>query len=157
MSTPDMDEDVAGIIAAAEHPTLKRIVALWDEKRAGRRWPSRADFDPIQMKYALGDLSLYDVEDDPRRYRCRLDGTRQVDLFGVDCTGRYLDESFPPEYYALAHRSFTRAVDEGRPLYFQRQVPYAGRLIHYEVVMLPQSSDGRQVDQLMVALTPHWD
>jgi hypothetical protein len=152
-----MNEHIASILAAVEHPTLKRILLLWEEKRGNRRWPSRADFDPIEMKYALGDLSLYDVEENPRRFWCRLDGTRQVELFGVDCTRRYLDEVFTPDYYALAERSFGRTVDEGRPLYFQREVPYAGRIIRYEVLMLPQSSGGEKVDQLMIALTPHWD
>lgn len=152
-----MDEHVAGILAAAEHPVLKRVMALWDEKRAGRAWPSRSDFDPIEMKYALGDISLYDVEDNPRRYWCRLDGTRQVELFGVDCTQRYLDDCFPADYYALAVESYGRTTEEGRPQYYQRNVPYAGRLIRYEFVVLPQSSDGTKVDQLMVVLTPHWD
>ena len=152
-----MDEDVARILAEAEHPTLKRVVSLWNEKRGNRPWPSRSDFDPTEMTYALGDLSLYDVEENPRRFWCRLDGTRQVELFGVDCTRRYLDECFDAAYYAIAYESFSRTVDEGRPQFYKRQVPYAGRLIRYEVAMLPHSSDGKKVDQLMVALTPHWD
>jgi hypothetical protein len=152
-----MDADIAKLALAVEHPNLKRILALWDEKRAGRRWPSRADFDPVEMKYALGDLTLYDVEDNPRRYWCRLDGTRQVELFGVDCTGRYLDESLPADYYAVVAQSLAQTVDEGRPLYLQREIPYAGRYIRYETIVLPQSSDGQRVDQLMIALMPHWD
>lgn len=152
-----MDEHIASILAAAEHPILRRVIALWDGKRAGRPLPSRGDFDPSEMKFALGDLSLYDVEDAPRRFWCRLDGTRQVELFGVDCTGRYLDECFPPDYYALAHASFSSAVDSRQPGYYQRKVPYAGRIIRYEAAMLPLSSDGRRIDKLMVALTPHWD
>lgn len=152
-----MDQHVADILSAAEHLILKRIIALWDEKRAGRRWPSRADFDPIEMKYALGDISLYDVLEAPRRYWCRLDGTRQVELFGVECTRRYLDECVPPDYYAVASESYGRTVTEGRPQYYQRKISYAERIIRYEVVMLPQSSNGAKVDQLMVVLTTHWD
>lgn len=151
-----MDGYVETLIAGIEHDTLRRMVALWNRKRAGRAAPLRSDFDPSEMVFALGDLSLFDVENDPRRFWCRLDGTRQVELFGVDCTGKYLDACFPPDYYAVAHKSFSEAVDSGRPGYYQRQIPYAGRVIRYEAAMLPLSRDGRAIDMLMIALTPHW-
>ncbi len=152
-----MDDYIAGISAAAEHPVLKRILDLWNDKRAGRALPAREDFDPIEMPYALGYLSLFDVEEAPRRFWCRLDGTRQVELFGIDCTGRYLDACFSADYAALAHASFSAVVDQARPLYHLRQVPYGGRLIRYEVAMLPLSRGCERVDMLMVALAPHWD
>jgi hypothetical protein len=152
-----MDEHVSALMEAAEHPSLKRMLALWDRKRAGRSVPLRSDFDPSDMIFALGDISLFDVEDNPRRYWCRLDGTRQVELFGVDCTGKYLDACFPPDYYALAHESFTEVADSGRPSLYQRHIPYAGRQIRYEALLMPLSRDGTRIDMLMVALTPHWD
>lgn len=152
-----MEDYVRGLEEKAEHPTLKRMLALWEQKRAGRQAPLRADFDPSEMVFALGDLSLFDVEEQPRRYWCRLDGTRQVELFGLDCTRKYLDECFPPDYYALANKSFTDCIDGGRPSLYQRQIPYAGRLIRYEVVLLPLSRRGDRLDMLLVALTPHWE
>jgi hypothetical protein len=48
-------------------------------------------------------------------------------------------------------------VESGRPSLYQRQIPYAGRLIRYEVVLLPLSRDGSRLDMLLVALTPHWE
>lgn len=152
-----MDDDVRAILERAEHPTLKRVIALWEQKRAGRPAPLRADIDPGEMPFALGDLSLFDVEDNPRRYWCRLDGTRQVELFGIDCTGKYLEECLPAEYCALATKSFNEVMDSGRPSHYQRQVPYAGRLIRYEVALLPLSRDGTRLDMLLVTLTPHWE
>ncbi|WP_374383439.1 PAS domain-containing protein [Dongia sp.] len=151
-----MNEDVARLAEAVQHPTLKRILALWEGKRGGRRWPSRADFDPTEMVYALGDISLFDVHENPRRFWCRLDGTRQVELFGVDCSRRYLDECFDEDYYAVAQQSFSRTVDEGQPQHYSREIPYGGRLIRYEVLMLPLSSTSAKVDQMMVVLTPFW-
>jgi hypothetical protein len=152
-----MDEHIARILREAEHPVLNRMLLLWDEKRAGRLLPKRSDFDPVEMKFALGDINLYDVHENPRRFWCRLDGTRQVELFGVDCTRRYLDECLAPDYYQLNHRSFCAVVDARKPGYSQRSVLYAGRPIRYEVVILPMSEAGEQVDKLMVALTPHWE
>lgn len=151
-----MEEYIANLMERAEHPTLKRMLALWEAKRAGRPVPLRADFDPTEMVFALGDLSLFDVEDNPRRFWCRLDGTRQVELFGLDCTMQYLDEAFPPEPYELALKSFSDCVDNGRPTLYQRQIPYAGRLIRYEVLLMPLSRHGTRIDMLMVDLVPHW-
>ena len=71
--------------------------------------PARADFDPLDVRYALGCLSLIEVHRDPLRFYFRLDGTKQVDLFGVDCTRRYLDEAMPPEHAAMAAASFSDA------------------------------------------------
>lgn len=152
-----MDDYVRGLAERAEHPTLKRVISLWEQKRAGRPAPLRTDLDPSGMAFALGDLSLFDVEDNPRRYWCRLDGTRQVELFGVDCTGKYLDHCLPADFYALAHKSFTDVMDSGRPSLYQRQIPYAGRMIRYEVALLPLSRQGDRLDMLLVALTPHWE
>ncbi len=152
-----MDPAVAELIASAKHPTLRAMVALWESKRAGRKWPSRTDFDPSEMVFALGDISLFDVEENPRRFWCRLDGTRQVELFGVDCTRRYLHECFEGDYYQLAKTTFDHTVESGRVQYHERETPYNGRIIKYELAMLPLSSNGAKVDQLMVVITPHWD
>src|SRR5688572_4647094 len=72
---------------------LRRLVAHWHAIRHGRSMPRRADFDPLDVRFALGYLSLIQVESDPMRFYFRLDGTKQVDLFGLDCTRRYLDEA----------------------------------------------------------------
>lgn len=151
-----MEADVASLMERAEHPTLKRMLAHWESKRAGRPVPLRADFDPADLVFALGDLSLFDVEENPRRFWCRLDGTRQVEFFGVDCTGKYLDECFSADYNALAYESFSNTVETGIPTLYQRQLPYAGRLIRYEVLLLPISRLGDRIDMLLVTLVPHW-
>src|SRR3954468_8007033 len=87
---------IEGLLARIQHPILKRMVAFWDQQRRGRDWPMRADFDPLEFWFAVGTVSLIDVisatPSQPRRYFFRLDGTRQVDLFGVDFTGKFLDQ-----------------------------------------------------------------
>lgn len=151
-----MEDDIATLMEQTEHPTLKRMLAMWQSKRAGRPVPLRADFDPTQMVFALGNLSLFDVEDNPRRFWCRLDGTRQAEFFGIDCTGKYLDECFAADYNELAYKSFSNAVETGTPNLYQRQLAYLGRLIRYEVLLLPISRRGDRIDMLLIAQVPHW-
>jgi hypothetical protein len=148
---------VEDLLAKIRHPILKRMVALWDEKRAGRDWPLRADLDPLEFWFAVGYVSLIDVQFTPRRYFFRLDGTRQVELFGVDCTGKFLDRAVAPASAALAEQSFGAAIARGAPQYHLRETPFHGRRIRYEVAILPLSRRGDRADMLMTVVTPDGD
>jgi hypothetical protein len=152
-ANPRADE-IAGFISAIRSDVLRRLVAHWQRMRGGRRMPARADFDPLDACYALGYISLIDVRRDPLRFYFRLDGTKQVDLFGLDCTRRYLDEVMPAEHAAMATASFREVVDSCAPRYHRRTIPFHERLIDYEIVILPFSSDGERVDILMTGLVP---
>jgi len=80
---------------------LRRLFAYWLEKRSERQFPAKSDIDPVEFPFALGYVTLVDVERDPRRYRFRLDGSILVELSGTDYTGRYLDELPGEEYIAF--------------------------------------------------------
>jgi hypothetical protein len=151
-----MSRSIEGLLARIRHPILKRMVAFWDGKRAGRDWPLRADLDPLEFWFAAGYVSLIDVrpsESGRRRYYFRLDGTRQVDLFGVDFTGKFLDQVYDPDSLPMAEESYGATVEQGKPQYYVRQVDFHGRPIQYEVVILPLSRDGAGVDMLMTVVT----
>lgn len=142
------------IATAIQSEVLRRLLAHWLQMRGRRRMPARADFDPLAVRYALGYLSLIEVHRDPLRFYFRLDGTKQVELFGIDCTRRYLDEAMPADHAAMAIASYSDAVARREPRYHRRKVAFHGRLIDYEVLILPFSSDGEQVDLLMTGIVP---
>jgi len=150
-----MARSIEGLLARIQHPILKRMVAFWDDRRAGRDWPLRSDFDPLEFWFAVGYVSLIDVrfEAGRRRYFFRLDGTRQVDLFGVDFTGKFLDQVYDAASLPLAEASYGAAVEQGEPQYHVRQVDFHDRPIQYEIVILPLSRTGAAVDMLMTVVT----
>ncbi len=151
-----MARSIEGLLARVRHPILKRMVAFWEAKRGARDWPLRADFDPLEFWFAVGYVSLIDVRADGtgrRRYFFRLDGTRQVDLFGVDFTGKFLDQVYDAEGLRLAEQSYGAVVDAGEPQYYVRQVEFHDRPIQYEIVILPLSRAGAAVDMLMTVVT----
>jgi hypothetical protein len=151
-----MARSIEGLLARIQHPILKRMVVFWDQKRGVRDWPLRADFDPLDFWFAVGYVSLIDVrpsETGRRRYFFRLDGTRQVDLFGVDFTGKYLDQVYAREELPLAEQSYGVTVEQGEPQYYVRQVEFHERPIQYEIVILPLSRTGAAVDMLMTVVT----
>ena len=140
--------------AAIQSDVLRRLVAHWLLIRGRRRMPARADFDPLEVRYALGYLSLIEVHRDPLRFYFRLDGTKQVELFGVDCTRRFLDEAMPPDHVAMAVASYSDVVQRREPRYLRRQIAFHERLIEYEALILPFSNDGERVDLLMTGIVP---
>ena len=139
---------------AVRSDVLRRLVAHWERLCAGRHMPVRADFDPLDVRYAIGFISLIEVRRDPLRFYFRLDGTKQVELFGVDCTRRYLDEAMPSDHVAMATVSYRDVVEAGEPRYHRRRIPFHERLIDYEIVILPFSTDGIRVDLLMTGIVP---
>ena len=150
MSEPPM----AAFESAIRSDVLRRLVAHWHRIRGDRRMPARADLDPLDVRFAIGHISLIDVHRDPLRFYFRLDGTKQVELFGIDCTRRYLDDAMPPDHVAMANASFRDVVKHGEPRYHRRQIVFHERLIDYEVVILPFSNDGERVDLLMTGIVP---
>jgi hypothetical protein len=150
---PGTDE-IAEFISAIRSDVLRHLVAHWQGLRGQRRMPRRTDFDPLDVRRALGYISLIEVRRDPLRFYFRLDGTKQVDLFGLDCTRRYLDEAMPADHAAMAAASFSEVVDSRAPRYHRRTIPFHHRLIDYEIVILPFSNDGERVDMLMTGLVP---
>ena len=148
-----MARSIEGLLARIQHPILKRMVAFWDAKRGTHDVPLRGDFDPLEFWFAVGYVSLIDVTAPPRRYFFRLDGTRQVELFGVDFTGKYLDQVYDAAGLKIAEQSYGAAVEQGEPQYHVRQVEFHGRPIQYEIAILPLSRTGERVDMLMTVVT----
>ncbi|CAK0767496.1 PAS domain-containing protein [Azospirillaceae bacterium] len=79
---------------------LSGLCDLWEEKRAGRSMPDRADFDPSILKPWLGNLILIDVEPNGV-FRYRLYGSVFVSRFGVEMTNRTIDQLAPAECEAI--------------------------------------------------------
>ena len=135
---------------------LRRLLAHWAGIRGTRLMPARADFDPLDVRYALGFLSVIEVRQPPLRFYFRLDGTKQVDLFGIDCTRRYLDEAMPPDHVAMAEASYRDVVECRAPRHHARKIRFHERIIDYEVLILPFSQDGERVNLLITGIVPDY-
>lgn len=132
-------------------PKLQRLYAYWLDKRAGRRFPARADLDPIEMRYALSDLMLVDVLGAMAiRFRIRLHGTNLVWRHGSEMTGKMLDEMPDTERRELVQQTFLQVVTTGEPPHAHRKRLLDSRWARYESVVLPLSSDNTNVNMLLV-------
>jgi len=146
-------QQIGASLADLVDPLLRRLFAYWDEKRAGREMPARADVDPIDLRFILGQLILVDVlPEKPPRFRIRLHGTELARRAGYELTGKMLDELPSTEFRTLARRSFATTAETRRPFHSIRDRILDGKLRRYETLMLPLSPDGDRVDMLLVGL-----
>jgi hypothetical protein len=138
---------------AITHPKLQRLYEYWDGKRAGRTMPSRADIDPLDITFAIGNVILIDViPGEPLGFRIRLHGTTLSERVHYELTGKMLEEMPEPEFRHLSRLSFTKVVTTCKPVQAQRNRVLDGRLRNYESVIMPLSNDGGTVDMLLCGL-----
>jgi hypothetical protein len=146
------------VSARLRHPAMRRLFAYWLAKRGARIAPARADIDPVDIPYALGDLLMLDVEQAPPaqghggagpQFRYRLTGSRIVLLTGYDLIGNTTAAIPDPANRAYVEGVYRQAVAERVPILVEHQRPIEGRPRTYTLLVLPLSSDGAAVDILM--------
>ena len=142
---------------------LGALFAYWDSKRDGKPMPRRSDIDPVEMRQWLGNLLLIDVTAEGK-FVYRLYGTRFVDNFGRDMTGRSVDD-LPPEqqervrgdYEAVCAsrlpkaRLYTASFDVQQRGPLKRPEP---QVVTWERLVMPLSDGAERVEMLLVAAYP---
>lgn len=136
-----------------ESPRLQALYAYWNERRAGRPMPSRADFDPIDIPRLLPNLILMDVEPNTRRLKVRVAGTTVVEMYGSDYTGRYLDEIDFGDRRAAVLYDYNTCL-QTKQAYVSEHSFWTDRDVTYRIerVILPLSDDGEAVSHLVAGL-----
>ncbi len=134
---------------------LRQTLRYWDMCRAGRAMPSRADIDPLDIPYLLSSLMIVELNGDHPAASVRLTGTRIVDEFGFDPTGRLLQDIEGIDTFSLLCR---KTAECAAPTYAAGDMAWA-RVPHkqFQAVALPLSSDGTLVDKLILSFHfPEW-
>ncbi|HVH80238.1 MAG TPA: PAS domain-containing protein [Stellaceae bacterium] len=138
---------------AIEHPRLQQLYDYWLSKLGERTMPSRADLDPIDMRFVIGNVIMVDViEGTQPQFRIRLHGTNLAEQVHFDLTGKLLDEMPLPEFRELTRLSFSKVVTTKEPLHARRDRILDSRRRAYETLILPLSSDGERVDRILCGL-----
>jgi len=147
-----MEVALTSSIAPVQDPGLARLYAYWDEKRGDRPFPSRADIDPLDFAYVLGNVILVDVLHAPLRFRIRLYGSNLAQRMNFDMTGRDLDDHPCPEFRARVARDWQQTVESRQITRKTIDEWLDDRRVRYESLRLPLSTDGRTIDMLLVAI-----
>jgi hypothetical protein len=149
LAIPAPGKPAAADAASPRDSRLQRLLAYWGERRGARAMPARADIDPLDFPYILGNVVLFGVEREPLRFRIRLQGTAFVQYLGFDLTGKTLDE-LPgmPAFRDLIDKAARAVVESAAPLVRVRNMIIDDRLLRYEALLLPLG--GPAVEQVMI-------
>jgi hypothetical protein len=133
------------------HPLTAEIYRYWEAKRGSRPMPARADIDPADLRKHLPGMMIVQVVADKRAYVYRLVGTREVTARGNDPTGKTVAEEFCGSSRERALGNYDYVVSN-RSYIFDNEdfVTFDGKAGHEEVLFLPLSSNGTNVDQILV-------
>lgn len=129
-------------------PKLKRLYDYWTAKRGGRAMPARADIDPLDFAWILGNVSLIEVGADGD-FRWRLDGSNLATFFGCDMTGRPVSQYPFPNHVESLRASMREAAEARAPIRTLRRFSTDAHRWDYESLFLPLSADGKHVDMLL--------
>lgn len=134
---------------AIDDPRLQKLYAYWCEKRGRRAMPSRRDIDPLDVRELMGNLTLIDVRPEPVEFRFRLAGSRIVDLFGKELTGRAVDEARFLGKRPPFERQCGAVLESKEPSFIIILMGVEHRRMVYRQLLLPLSSDGENIDVML--------
>ena len=149
----------AGVLAGAPADLLE-MYAYWQRKRGARAMPARADLEPAEIKRLLPGMLLVDVrpsEDGALAFVYRLVGTREVDMRGHDPTGKPVAEAYYGKSAELVTACYRRVVESGQPFLDEDCFHLPGQEWSPSAsIYLPLSSDGAQVNMVLVYSSFRW-
>ncbi|HLJ19066.1 MAG TPA: PAS domain-containing protein [Stellaceae bacterium] len=137
-------------------PVARQLLAYWQSKLNGRKAPRREDILPEELGSLLPWVILVELVGTPARFRVRLAGTGVVREYGIEMTGKFLDDIDLGGARDRSLDDHRRAVQECRPVWgsfdFKKQ---DGRWVSYERITLPLSPDGERVTMLLCGARMH--
>ena len=148
-----------GLEAQPRSADLRRLLAYWEEKRAGRAFPRRADVDPLDFRFMLDRIALTEVHENPaefagRRYRLRLVGSYWHRMLGFEATGLWMHDWPHANQRQLTENFYAALIDGRRPRFARRDIIVDDQLLHYEIMLLPLSEDGSRISMIMTGIGP---
>jgi len=131
----------------------QQLYDFWDNSRGSNELMAVEDIDLSKIGNCLPNMVIFDVVGDPRRFRFRFAGTAIDELNGQFRTGKYLDEI---DLGGLTNKTVVMmhdVVDRREPSYYRGKfVCRDNRIVRYERVAMPLTSDGKTVDSILIGL-----
>lgn len=138
---------------AEDRARLRQLETLWQDKRAGRTLPSRADLDPNELKRHLSSLFITEALDDGD-FRYRLIGTAVTRAMRRDVTGLRLSEAYRPDDAGPLLGLYRKLCQARRPHWRAGRMHWNDTEFSlFEAVFLPLGADGETVDQVLASIS----
>jgi len=143
----------AGLIKLRDltDPTVLEVLNYWYAKRGDRRMPSPDDINPADLRRALPNTMMLQVDHDPFDISYRLIGEHIIDAHGHNFRGqsvREVDEK-KPKLGSLLFELFKSVAEMRRPVGSGGEVEFSGGgYMKFEAAYMPLSFDGERTDRI---------
>lgn len=135
---------------------LCRLYEYWNEKRGDRPAPTRREIDPVEIPDLLGFINIFEVQEEPRDFKVRLNGCEVAEMLGQEITGKYCSSVISGPDAVRCKIAFDICVDQRRPAIVETSLAFCGKpYVGQTIVALPLSSDGERVDMIITAHSYH--
>lgn len=123
-----------------EDARLSYMLSAWHRWRGVKRWPTRADIDPIDFRKLLSNLFIVEATPD-RRFRFILSGETVRQNLGFELGSRYLEDLFHDDQLARIKASYEQVL-EGQAHYVLQHWSRRGKqLMQFRRLLLPLASE----------------
>ena len=144
------------------NPDIARVFAYWREKCTGADpgpFPRLSEINVIDLHDIAAHLLITDVireEGARRRYRWRFWGSNLTDFFGVEMTGKFIDEAYTPEAARQIIAAYEWIMEYREPHYWVRWGGLAydnQEHLRYERLICPVLGPSGDIDHLFGIIT----
>ena len=137
------------------HAQLAFLLKHWRALAGGRAMPLSTQIDPIDLRPALGYVSILDVIDSGRDFRFRIHGTHSAAVAGFDMTSHLLSEartSLHAAHYIFA--TYRAVVSRREPLLAEHGPAKAIATKSWHRLLLPLGDAAGSVSRVLCGLVP---
>ncbi len=137
------------------HRELRSLLAYWRKLRGDQPMPRQDKIDPLEMQDALGFLFLLDVLDGGADFRYRVYGSKVVDRYSVDMTGKLLSNlKVDPVFVDFFMAGYRAVIARRTPLLTQHcHSPYVAVTDTVRLI-LPLANEQGDVSRILVGNIP---
>lgn len=101
----------------ADEPALQAVADYWTHKRRDRRMPDRSEIDPLDLPPSIWPNLIISEPAGPGLWRYRLVGSAHVARYGMDFTGKTLQEIMQGSYCDYMTALYDAAFHDSVPVY----------------------------------------
>ncbi|MBM3570783.1 MAG: PAS domain-containing protein [Alphaproteobacteria bacterium] len=132
------------------HPKLQELYTYWRAKSGTRAMPALLEINLATLKSWLANLVIIGVREE-NKFHYHYCGASFIDAFGVNMSGRTID-SLPEAQRALIQHEYDYVRTRKTPTCRIYSGEFDGRILTWERLILPVSSDGATVDAMLVGV-----
>ena len=136
-------------------PQLRFLLRYWQDLRGARPMPLAREIDAVEMRPALGYISLLDIREAGGDFHYRLFGSIVAGVSGFDMTGLRVSQMAASAFiveFALA--VFRAALRRGEPLLTEHGPPGSGYTYAWHRLVLPLADATGTTQRLLVGTVP---